>query len=72
VTDPFLNDTQYTCTIYAPNPLGLPSTAQLQPCYMTKEQAFTGSAASGALAGNKLTASNDQQQHNQNVNHHYH
>ena len=42
VTDPFLNDTQYTCTIYAPNPLGLPSTAQLQPCYMTKEQAFTG------------------------------
>jgi hypothetical protein len=36
VTDPFLNDTQYTCTIYAPNPLGLPSTAQLQPCYMTK------------------------------------
>jgi hypothetical protein len=72
VTDPFLNDTQYTCTIYAPNPLGLPSTAQLQPCYMTKEQAFTGSAASGALAGNKLTASNDHQQHNQNVNHHYH
>jgi RHS repeat-associated protein len=56
VTDPFLNDTQYTCTIYAPNPLGLPSTAQLQPCYMTKEQAFTGSAASGALAVTKATA----------------
>jgi RHS repeat-associated protein len=56
VTDPFLNDTQYTCTIYAPNPLGLPSTAQLQPCYMTKEQAFTGSAASGTLAVTKATA----------------
>lgn len=56
VTDPFLNDTQYTCTIYAPNPLGLPSTAQLQPCYMTKEQAFTGSATSGVLAVTKATA----------------
>ena len=47
VTDPLLNDTQYTCTIYAPNPLGLSGTAQLQPCSMTKEQAFTGNATSG-------------------------
>ncbi len=55
VTDPFLNDTQYTCTIYAPNPLGLPSTAQLEPCYMTKEQAFAGSYTSGALLVTKAT-----------------
>jgi RHS repeat-associated protein len=58
VTDPFLNDTQYTCTIYAPNPLGLPSTAQLQPCYMTKEEAFTGSHSSGTPLVTKATAYN--------------
>jgi RHS repeat-associated protein len=47
VTDPANNDTQYTCTIYGTNPLGVSSTAQLPPCYMTKEQVFSGSASGG-------------------------
>ena len=47
VTDPMLNDTRYTCTIHGTLPLGLPTTAQLAPCYMTKQEVFDGSVSGG-------------------------
>jgi len=55
VTDPNLNDTQYTCTEYSPHPFGIPSSLLPPPCYMTQERAFNGSVSSGNVIVTKTT-----------------
>ena len=56
VNDPYQNDTQYTCTIYAPHPFGVTTNGYHAPCYMTQEKAFNGAASAGNSIVTKTTA----------------
>jgi RHS repeat-associated protein len=57
VTDPYSNETVYTCTGYVPTNYVTPTpyAPGVGPCYMTKEQIYSGSAASGTLLATKTT-----------------
>jgi RHS repeat-associated protein len=55
VTDPNTNDTVYTCTVYLPSAQNSWLGIGPPPCYMTKEQIYSGSAGTGALLATKTT-----------------
>src|SRR6201998_1081025 len=55
VTDPNSNATVFTCTLYLPAPLTSYIGIGPPPCYMTKEQIYSGSSTTGTLLATKTT-----------------